>query len=81
MFIQITAMRLARWLAPLSFVAGSSIPGVANFFCGAPGVCRPCCLHWDMPWQEGFICFLGGLHLDASREPNKLNPPWFNSRV
>ena len=23
----------------------------------------------------------GGLHLDASRESNKLNPPWFNSRV
>ena len=29
-------MRLAQWLAPLSFVAGSSIAGVANFFVAPP---------------------------------------------
>ena len=74
-------MRLAQWLAPLSFVAGSSIAGVAIFFVAPPGMCWPCCLHRDMPWQEGFMYLFGGLHLDASRESNKLNPPWFNSRV
>ena len=29
-------MRLAQWLAPLSFVAGSSIAGVAIFFVAPP---------------------------------------------
>ena len=80
------AMRLAQWLAhgSLSFVAVSSIAGVANIFFLVPSWCGQALLF--MPGHAvvaGVHILPRGpiIHLDASRESNKPNPPWFNSQV
>ena len=81
------AMRLAQWLAhgPFLFVAVLfRLPVWLTFFV-APPWCGPALLF--MPGHAVVVgahvmYFPGGLHLDASRESNKTNPPpWFNTRV